>query len=128
MPSMKVTAMIVAVLITSTLVAANPAQAEVTAQSLASQLFPLQPPPIPGSDAKGEVQELLRQINELDDNWDSFSPAERNRRIAGLQQQVTVVQRDAATLPPDQQPEVEGMLSVAALRLANILRKQLSSR
>lgn len=124
---MKVTAMVVAGLITSTLVAGGPAHAEVTAQPPASQFFPLQPSPSPGPDAKGEVQELLRQVNELDDSWDSLSPAERNRRIAGLQQQVTVVQRDANNLPPDQQPEVQGMLSVAALRLANILRKQLSS-
>lgn len=119
--------MVVAGLMIGTVVAANPARAEVTTRPPASHFFPLQPSPSPGSDAKGEVQELLRQVNELDDNWDSLSPAERNRRIAGLQQQVTVVQRDAEQLPADQQPEVQGMLSVAALRLANILRKQLSS-
>lgn len=92
----------------------------------ATRAEPLLPTPaahILQSDPKSEVQELLRQISELDDNWDSLTPAQRQQRIAGLEQQVTTVQRDLQDLPPDQRPEVEGMLGLAIIRLADLLRK-----
>jgi hypothetical protein len=103
------------------LMAAGPAQAELPAATHSS---PLRPPPALQSDPKSEVQELLRQISELDDQWDGLSPAQRNQRIAGLQQQVTIVQNDVNNLPPEQKPEVQGMLGVAIVRLADILRKE----
>ena len=118
---MRITAILVAGLLAGTLVSASPAQAEVTAQPSLGHFYPLQPPP---SDPRAEVQELLRQISELDDNWDSFTPAQRNQRIAGLQQQVTIVQNEVDGLPPDQRPEVQGMLGLAVIKLADILRKQ----
>jgi NhaP-type Na+/H+ and K+/H+ antiporter len=114
----KITAIITACLVAGTLMTAGPAQAELTAQPALSPIQKLQ------NDARSEVQELLRQISELDDQWDGLSPAERNQRIAGLQQQVTVVDRDTRNLPPEQRPEVEAMLGVAVVRLADILRKE----
>ncbi|OBA81436.1 hypothetical protein A9W99_02100 [Mycobacterium sp. 1164966.3] len=115
---MKFTVIVMACLVAGTLITTSPAQAELTA------LPALSPVPKLQNDPKSEVQELLRQISELDDQWDSLSPAERNQRIAGLQQQVTVVDRDTRNLPPEQQPEVEAMLGVAVVRLADILRKE----
>jgi hypothetical protein len=70
------------------------------------------------------VEELLRQTSDLDDNYESLTPAQRNQRIAGLQQQVTIVQNDVNNLPPEQRPEVQGMLGLAVIKLADILRKQ----
>ena len=67
------------------LATANPAQAEVAGRTVLSHFYPLQPSPALQSDPKSEVQELLRQISELDDSWDSLTPAQRNQRIAGLQ-------------------------------------------
>jgi len=116
--TMKITAMVMAWLVAGALMTAAPVEAELTAQPA------LSPTPKLQNDAKSEVQELLRQISELDDQWDGLSPAERNQRIAGLQQQVTVVDRDTRNLPPEQQPEVDAMLGVAAVRLADILRKE----
>jgi hypothetical protein len=121
---MRITAIVVAGLLAGTLATASPAQAEMMAQPAHSHFYPLQPSPGLQSDPESEVQELLRQISELDDSWDSLSPAQRNQRIAGLQQQVTTVQRDVQNLPPDQRPEVQGMLGVAVIRLADILRKE----
>ncbi|OBF79868.1 hypothetical protein A5791_10305 [Mycobacterium sp. 852002-51163_SCH5372311] len=115
---MKFTAIVTACLVAGTVMTTGPAQAELTAPPALSPVPKLQ------SDPKSEVQELLRQISELDDRWDGLSPAERNQRIAGLQQQVTVVDRDTRNLPPEQQPEVEAMLGVAVVRLADILRKE----
>ena len=111
-------------LVVGALMAAAPAPAEVTAHPAVADVYPLRPPPALQSDPKSEVQELLRQISELDDQWDGLTPAQRNQRIAGLQQQVTVVQNDVNDLPPDQRPEVQGMLGVAIVRLADILRKE----
>jgi hypothetical protein len=114
----KVSAIVMACLAAGTLMSASPAQPELTAPPALTPIPKLQ------QDPKSEVQELLRQVSELDDQWDGLSPAERNRRIAGLQQQVTVVDRDTRNLPPEQQPEVEAMLGVAVVRLADILRKE----
>jgi hypothetical protein len=118
---MRITALLVAGLLAGTLVSVGPAQAEVTAPPALGHFYPLQPPP---SDPRAEVQELLNQVSELDDNYESLTPAERNQRIAGLQRQVTIVQNDVNNLPPDQQPEVQGMLGLAVIKLADILRKQ----
>jgi hypothetical protein len=104
--------------------AADTAQAEVTAQPALSHFYPLDPPPGPTpSDPRSEVQELLRQTTELHDNWDSLSPDQRNQQLNQLQHQATTVQRDIQNLPPDQQPEVEGMLWQAVTELAGLLGK-----
>lgn len=100
-----------------------PAHAEVTAQPAPGHFHPLQPPPAPPTDARSEVQELLRQTSELDDQWNGLTPAQRNQRLTALQQQATTVQNDVNNLPPDQKPEVQGMLTLAVIRLANILGK-----
>jgi hypothetical protein len=114
----RTTAIAAAGLIAGALLTAGPAQAELPAQPALSPVQSL------GSDPRSEVQELLRQISELDDGWDGLSPAQRNQRIAGLQQQVTKVQQDVQNLPPDQRPEVQAMLGTAIIRLADILRKE----
>ena len=117
---MRTTAIAIAGLVASTLVTASPLRAEVTTQPGLSHFYPLQPSPSLGSDPRSEVQELLRQISELDDSWDSLTPAQRNQRIAGLQQQVTTVQDDIQNLPPDQRPEVQAMLGLAVVKLVAI--------
>jgi hypothetical protein len=105
-------------LVAGALLTASPAQAELPVRPGLSPVQSL------GSDPRSEVQELLRQISELDDSWDGLTPAQRNQRIAGLQQQVTRVQQDVQSLPPDQRPEVQAMLGTAVIRLADILRKE----
>jgi hypothetical protein len=57
-----------------------------------------------------EAEELTRQINDLDANWDSLSPAVRNQRIKGLQDQVTKVDLDSRNLPQDQKAQVDAIL------------------
>jgi hypothetical protein len=115
--------MVVAGLITGTILAAAPAHADTTAQPAPGHFYPLRPPPAPQGEPKSEVQELLRQISDLDDTWDTLTPQQRQQRIAGLQQQATTVDRDTRNLPPDQQPEVEGMLGLAIVRLLDLTRK-----
>lgn len=120
---MKITPIVVAGLLAGTLVTASPAQAEVTVQPALSHFYPQRPSPIPQSDPKAEVQELLRQISDLDDSWDSLTPAQRQQRLVELQQFLPTVERDVQGLPPDQRPEVEGMLGLAVIRLFDLLRK-----
>ncbi len=103
-------------------VAAGTAQADMTAPPALSHFYPMQPPPGP-TDPRAEVQELLSQTTDLHDNWDSLSPQDRNQRLNQLQHQATTVQNDIHNLPPDQQPEVEGMLWQAVTELAGLLGK-----
>ena len=119
----RITAIIEAVLLGAAFLIGIPARAVVTAQPAPSHFHPLQPPPAPPTDARSEVQELLRQTSELDDQWNSLPPAQRNQRLTALQQQATTVQNDVNNLPPEQKPEVQGMLMLAVIRLANILGK-----
>ncbi len=119
----RITATIEAGLLGAAILTGVPAHADVAAQPAPSHLQPLQPPPAPPSDAKAEVQELLRQTSELDDQWNGLTPAQRNQRLTALQQQATAVQNDVNNLPPEQKPEVQGMLMLAVIRLANILGK-----
>jgi hypothetical protein len=119
---LKIIAIAAAGLAATAIATANPVHAATNPQVHPATGYALQPPP--QSDPRGEVQELLRQITELDDNWNGLTPAQRNQRIAGLQQQVTRVQNDVNALPPDQRPEVQGMLGVAVIKLADILRKE----
>lgn len=124
---MRITVLVATGLLASTLMAAGPVQAATMAPPIPSDFRPLRPPPGLALDPKAEVQELLRQATELDDNWDSLSPAQRNQRLAALQQQTTTVQRETNDLPANEQPEVQGMLNLVVLKLADILGKQLSS-
>lgn len=119
----KIMAIIEAGLLGAAILVGIPARAEATAQPSLSHFHPLQPPPAPPTDARSEVQELLRQTSELDDQWNGLDPAQRNQRLTALQHQATTVQNDVNNLPPDQKPEVQGMLMLAVMRLANILGK-----
>ncbi len=103
------------------------AHADAPGPSAAGHLYPLRPPPALAGDARSEVQDLLGQISDLDDNWESLSQAQRQQKFKGLQDQVTIVQRDAQSLPPGQQLEVEGMLMSAIMRLLDIGRKMRDS-
>ncbi|CAM3226857.1 hypothetical protein BST27_24460 [Mycobacterium intermedium] len=127
---MRITAIVATGLLAGTLIIASPAQAQpaAAASGVLSGLSPLRPPPSLSVDPKAEVEELLRQATALDDNWDNLSPAQRNQQIAALRQQAETVQREVDNLPPNEQPEVQGMLSLVALKLANVLRRQLASR
>jgi TolA-binding protein len=126
---MRITAIAVVGLVAGTLVTASAAQAEVTAQPALGHFYPLQPSvsPSPQSDPSAEVQELRRQISELHGSWDSLTPEQRNQRIAELQQQVTTVDKDIHTLPPDQQKALEATLLPSTIELADLLRKAQSS-
>jgi hypothetical protein len=99
------------------------AAAEVTAHPARSHFFPRQPAPSPPSDPMSEAQELGRQISELHDSWDSLTPEQRNQQIAQLQQQVTRVDKDIQTLPPDQRSGVEATLVPSVFQLGDLLRK-----
>ncbi|VBA58983.1 hypothetical protein LAUMK41_03255 [Mycobacterium attenuatum] len=120
---MKIRTIAVAGLLASTLLAVAPAHAEVAARPLPIQVHPLQPAPRVEPDPRSEVQELLQQISDLDDNWDGLTPQQRQQRVAQLQQQVTVVDRDTRNLPADQQPEVQAMLSMAVVKLVDLVMK-----
>jgi hypothetical protein len=116
---MKIMAMIVAGLAAGTLLAASPAQADATAPPAPSHFYPLQPPPDPFA----EAEELRRQIADLDANWESLTPAERNQRMKGLQDQVTKVDLDSRNLPQDQKAGVDAILLPSLVHLADLLRK-----
>jgi hypothetical protein len=119
---MRITAIAVAGLVAGTLVTASPARAEVTAQPALSHFYPQQPSftlsPL------SDVEELRRQIADLDASWESLTPAQRNQRIAQLQQLVTNVDMETRNLPPDQQAPVEAALLPSIVHLGDILRKQ----
>jgi hypothetical protein len=119
----RITASIGAGLLGVAILTGTPAHAAVTAQPAPSHFHPLPPPAAPPPDAKSDVQELLRQTSELDDQWNGLNPAQRNQRLAALQQQATRVQGEVDDLPPEQKPEVQGMLTLAVIRLADILGK-----
>jgi hypothetical protein len=119
---MKIMPIVQALLVAGALLAPAPARAEApAAQSGLSYFFPLQPPV--QADPQAEAEELRRQIADLDASWDSLSPAQRNERIAGLQQQVTKVDLDSRNLPQDQKAQVDAILLPSLAHLADLLRK-----
>lgn len=118
---MRITAIVVAGLLASTLVTASPAPAEATAQPALSHFYPLQPSF--SQSPQSEAEELRRQIAELDASWDSLTPDQRNQRIAQLQQQVTKVDLDSRNLPQDQKAQVDAILLPSLIHLADLLRK-----
>ena len=99
--------MAAAALVAGTLVTASAAQAQ--------------------SDPTSEAQELVRQISELHDSWDSLTPAQRNQQIALLQQQITAVDRDTKNLPQDQKANVDAILLPSLPELTDRLGKAGSS-
>lgn len=119
--AMKIITIAVAGLLAGTLLTASPAHAEVTAHPLPVRVYPLQPNL--GSDLRSEVRDLLQQISDLDDSWDNITPEARQQRLAQLQQQVTIVDKETRGLPAEQQPQVQAMLGMAVIKLANILRR-----
>ncbi len=70
-----------------------------------------------------EADELQREIADLDTNWDSLTPAQRNQRIAGLQQLVTQVDLDSRNLPQDQKAGVDAILLPSLGHLAALVMK-----
>ena len=120
--SPKITAIAVAGLVAGATGAAGPARAEVTALPAVSHFYPLQPVPALG-DPFAEADELRRQIADLDASWESLTPAQRNQRIAGLQDQVTKVDLDSRNLPQDQKAGVDAILLPSLVHLADLLRK-----
>jgi hypothetical protein len=119
---MRIIAIVEALLVAGALLLAGPVRAEVTAQPAPSQFYPLRPPPSLG-DPMAEAEELSRQISDLDGAWDSLSPAVRNQRIAGLQQQVTKVDLDSRNLPQDQKAQVDAILLPSLGHLTALLMK-----
>lgn len=118
---MRIITIVEALLVAGALLLAGPVKAEVPAQPALSHFYPLQPAP-PG-DAMAEAEELRRQIEDLDVNWDSLSPAVRNQRIAGLQQQVTKVDLDSRNMPQDQKAGVDAILLPSLGHLAALVMK-----
>jgi len=119
---MRITALVVAGLVAGTLATSSPAQAEVASPPALSQFYPLLPPPSLG-DPMAEAEELRRQIADLDGAWDSLTPQQRNQRIAGLQQQVTMVDLDSRNLPQDQKAQVDAILLPSLGHLGALLMK-----
>jgi len=99
---MKIAAMAVAGLTVCALVTACPAGADVTAQPLSGPGYRLEPPAAP--DPEAEVAELQRQVTDLHDHWDNLTPAQRQQRLAQLQQQATTVSNAVQNLPPRNGP------------------------
>ena len=99
--SMRITAIVIAGLAATTLVTAGPAWAD------------------PQSDA----EDLRRQISDLDANWASLAPQQRNQRIAGLEQQVTLVDLETRNGPRDQLAQVDAILVPSIFHLADLVRK-----
>ncbi|WP_156764942.1 hypothetical protein [Mycobacterium sp. 1081908.1] len=99
-----------------------PAGADVAVQPAPGRVYPLRPPPAQG-DPFAEADELRRQIADLDANWEGLTPAERNQRIKGLQDQVTMVDLDSRNLPQDQKAGVDAILLPSLVHLADLLRK-----
>jgi hypothetical protein len=120
--STKIAALVASGLVAGTLVSGSPARADAVAQPALGHAYPLQPPPGP-PDPFAEADELRRQIADLDADWDGLSPAQRNQRIAGLQQQVTKVDLDSRNLPQDQKAGVDAILLPSLVHLADLLRK-----
>jgi hypothetical protein len=114
--------MVEAFLVAGALLAAGPVKADVTAQPAPSHFYPLQPA-LPLGDPMAEAEELRRQIEDLDGSWDSLTPAQRNQRIAGLQQQVTTVDLDSRNLPQDQKAGVDAILLPSLGHLAALVMK-----
>jgi hypothetical protein len=110
---MKITLLAMAGLVAGTLMTASPAHADVPRPQQPS--FSLSP--------QSDAEELRRQINDLDAAWDSLSPAERNQRIAGLQQQVTQVDLETRNGPRDQLAQVDAILLPSLIHLASLVRK-----
>jgi len=119
---MRIIAIVEAFLVAAALLAAGPVKAEVTVQPATSHFNPLQPS-LPLGDPMAEAEELQRQIADLDGSWDSLNPAQRNQRIAGLQQQVTQVDLDSRNLPQDQKAGVDAILLPSLGHLAALLMK-----
>jgi hypothetical protein len=120
--SRKITAVVVSGLAAGALVAAGPAAADVGVQPAPGGVYPLRPLLAQG-DPFAEADELRRQIADLDANWEALSPAERNQRIKGLQDQVTKVDLDSRNLPQDQKAGVDAILLPSLVHLADLLRK-----
>jgi hypothetical protein len=119
--TMRITAIAVAGLLASTLVTASPAQAEVTAQPALSHFYPTRSPLM--LSPQSEAEDLRQQIDDLDADWESLTPEQRNQRIAQLQQQVTRVDLDSRNLPQDQKAQVDAILLPSLVHLASLLRK-----
>ncbi|MCV7394540.1 hypothetical protein [Mycobacterium paraseoulense] len=118
---MRITAMAAAGLTVAMIVTACPAHADATAPAAFGHGYRLEPPPAP--DPEAEVAELQRQVNELHDNWDNLTPAQRQQRLTQLQQQATTVSNDAQNLPPAQRPGVELRLLQTMAALFDLVRK-----
>jgi hypothetical protein len=110
---MKITVLAMTGLVAGTLMTASPAHADVARPMQPS--FSLSP--------QSDAEELRRQINDLDAAWDSLTPAERNQRIAGLQQQVTQVDLETRNGPRDQLAQVDAILLPSLIHLASLVRK-----
>lgn len=120
--STKITALAAAALVAGALGVASPAGADVAAQPAVGHLHPLRPALAQG-DPFAEADELRRQIADLDASWEGLTPAERNQRIKGLQDQVTRVDLDSRNLPQDQKAGVDAILLPSLVHLADLLRK-----
>jgi len=118
---MRITAIAIAGLTAGTLVTASPAQADVAAQPALSHFYPLQPSfsLSPQSDA----EEVRREIADLDAAWDSLTPAERNQRLAQIQQQLTNLDFETRNMPQDQTAGVDLILLPSLVNLGRLLGK-----
>jgi len=122
---MRIAAIALAGLVATSVLTANPAQADVVAAPAPAHFYPLQPPPVPviDPDPVVAVQNFQGQIAELHDMWGTLSPDERSQRLKALQQVAPLIDAETRNLPPGQQLQVEGMLLGAVFQLTDLLRQ-----
>jgi hypothetical protein len=115
---MRITAIAMAGLVAGALATASPAQAEVTAQPALTHLNPLRPSLSlsPQSDA----EDVRRQIADLDAQWDSLTPAQRNQRFTQIQNALTNLDFETRNMPQDQKAGVDLILLPALGSLASM--------
>ena len=118
---MRIPVIAMAGVVAGTLITASPAQADRAAQPALTRLYPQQPTfsLSPQSDA----EEVRRQIADLDAAWGSLNPAERNRRLTQIQQQLTNLDFETRNMPQDQKAGVDLILSPSLVNLGRLVGK-----
>ncbi len=118
---MRITAIAVAGLMAGTLATASPAQAEVTASPALTYFQPLRPslPLSPQSDA----EDVRRQIADLDAQWDSLTPAQRDQRFKQIQNSLTNLDFETRNVPQDQKAGVDLILLPALGSLGSLYQR-----
>jgi hypothetical protein len=110
---MKITALAIAGLAAGTLITASPVRADVAR--------PLQPSFI--LSPQSEAEDIRREIADLDVQWGSLSPADRQQRLTQIQNQLTNLDFETRNMPQNQKAGVDLILLPSLSHLAVLLGK-----